>query len=79
MNRFTEKIVFCALVTAWRLAAWPTSRSPLLANATMEGVVRAPSEFSSTAGSPPSITAMQEFVVPRSIPNIFAIKFIKPF
>src|SRR5688572_33273939 len=70
MKRLTEKMVFCGLVTAWRLAAWPTRRSPVLENATTEGVVRAPSEFSSTEGSPPSMTAIQEFVVPRSIPRI---------
>ena len=34
----------------------------------MDGVVRAPSVFSMTLGSAPSITATQEFVVPRSIP-----------
>ena len=34
----------------------------------MEGVVLAPSEFSITRGVLPSITATQEFVVPRSIP-----------
>jgi hypothetical protein len=44
-----------------------------LAKATTEGVVRLPSEFSSTNGSPPSMTAMQELVVPRSIPRTFAI------
>ena len=27
-----------------------------------------------TRGSPPSITAMHELVVPRSIPSIFAIE-----
>jgi hypothetical protein len=48
-----------------------------LVNATTEGVVRLPSEFSSTDGSPPSMTAMQEFVVPKSMPSIFAIKSIK--
>ena len=78
MNRFTEKIVFCGLVTAWRLAASPTNRSPFLANATTEGVVRRPSEFSSTSGSPPSITAMQEFVVPKSIPKTLPITKIGP-
>ncbi|MCL4163134.1 UNVERIFIED_CONTAM: hypothetical protein GTU68_001390, partial [Idotea baltica] len=57
-------------VTACRLAAWPTRRSPFFANATTEGVVRAPSEFSRTDGSPPSMTDMQELVVPRSIPKI---------
>src|SRR6476660_3825266 len=75
MNRLIEETVFCGLVTAWRFAAWPTSRSPLFVNATTEGVVRAPSEFSKTAGSPPSITAMQELVVPKSIPKTLAIKF----
>ena len=42
--------------------------------ATTEGVTRLPSEFSSTSGSPPSMTAMQEFVVPKSIPNYFCHK-----
>ena len=41
--------------------------------ATIEGVVRAPSSFAMTLGSPPSRTATQELVVPRSIPMIFAI------
>src|SRR5213596_1402101 len=74
MKRLIEEIVFCAFVTAWRFAAWPTNRSPLFVNATTEGVVRAPSEFSKTTGSPPSITAMQELVVPKSIPKTLAIK-----
>src|SRR5437588_4331776 len=73
MNRLIEKIVFCELVTAWRFAAWPTRRSPFFVNATTEGVVRAPSLFSKTTGSPPSIVAMHEFVVPRSIPKTLAI------
>ena len=33
MNRLIEKTVFSGLVTACRLATWPTSRSPSLANA----------------------------------------------
>ena len=41
------KRVFSELVTAWRLAAWPTRRSSSV-KATIEGVVRAPSEFSMT-------------------------------
>ena len=41
--------------------------------ATIDGVVLAPSEFSITFVSFPSITATQEFVVPRSIPITFAI------
>jgi hypothetical protein len=47
--------------------------------ATTDGVVRFPSEFSSTKGSPPSMTAMQEFVVPKSMPSIFAIKRVTYF
>jgi hypothetical protein len=47
-----------------------------LAKATTDGVVRAPSEFSSTVDSPPSMTAMQELVVPRSIPRILDIELV---
>jgi len=64
----TAKIVFVGLVTAWRFAGMPTRVSPLLANATIEGVVRVPSAFSMTFGVPPSMMATQEFVVPRSMP-----------
>src|SRR5690348_1957750 len=56
---------------AWRLATWPTSRSPLFEKATTEGVVRAPSALGMTTGSPPSMTATHELVVPRSIPITF--------
>ena len=38
-----------------------------------DGVVRAPSEFSRTTGSPASMTAIQELVVPKSIPKILLI------
>ena len=70
MKRLMEKIVFWGLVTAWRLATVPTRRSPDWVNATTEGVVRPPSAFSITVGSPPSRTAMHELVVPRSIPMV---------
>src|SRR5258706_15011316 len=53
---------------AWRLASWPTRRSPLFVNATTDGVIRPPSAFGMIVGSPPSITATAEFVVPRSMP-----------
>ncbi len=43
MKRLIEKMVFSGLVTAWRLATWPTSRSPVLVNATTDGVSRLPS------------------------------------
>src|SRR5436305_8815755 len=73
MKRLIEKTVFCGLVTAWRLATVPTSRSPPWVKATTDGVVRPPSAFSMTVGSPPSSTPMHELVVPRSIPIVLAI------
>src|SRR4029079_8108619 len=63
-----EKTVFWGLVTACRFAIWPTRRSPSLVKPTTEGVVRPPSALGITTGSPPSMTATTEFVVPRSIP-----------
>ena len=62
--------MFSGFVIAWRFATWPTSRSPLFVIATTDGVVRAPSWFGMTTGSPPCITATTELVVPRSIPII---------
>ncbi|RUS95441.1 hypothetical protein DSM107003_31440 [Trichormus variabilis SAG 1403-4b] len=35
--------------------------------------MRCPSELAITKGCPPSMTATQEFVVPKSIPTTFAI------
>src|SRR5688500_15426543 len=70
MKRLIENTVLPGLVTAWRLASWPTSRSPVLVNATTLGMVRPPSADAMTVGSPPSITATTEFVVPRSMPMI---------
>src|SRR5580693_41538 len=78
MNRLIEKTVFCGLVTAWRFAIVPTRRSPDAVNATTDGVVRPPSAFSITVGSPPSRTAMHELVVPRSIPIVLAIVVVAP-
>src|SRR6185437_11805255 len=75
MNRLIEYTVFSGLVIAWRLATCPTSRSPVLVKATTDGVVLPPSSLAMTLGSPPSITATHEFVVPRSIPIILGIKF----
>ncbi len=70
MKRLTEKTVLVGFVTACRLATVPTSRSPDCVNATTDGVVRPPSAFSITVGSPPSRTAMQLLVVPRSMPIV---------
>ena len=68
MNRLIEKTVFSGLVTACRLAIWPTRLSPSLVKATTDGVMRLPSWLGMTTGSPPSITATTELVVPRSMP-----------
>src|SRR4051794_19740525 len=73
MWRFTERMVRSTFVTAWRLATSPTSTSPPLANATTDGVVRAPSALGMTVGSSPSSTATTEFVVPRSMPTARAM------
>src|SRR4051794_7663989 len=77
-----EKMV--GITPAWFLAASPTKYlmradllSPLISsNDTTEGVVRAPSAFSITLHSLPSITAIQELVVPRSIPTILLLTFM---
>src|SRR6185436_19450015 len=75
IRRLMAKNVFSGLVTAWRLAGWPTSCSPSLLKATIEGVVRAPSAFSMTFGCFPSMTATHELVVPRSIPITFGMSY----
>src|SRR4051794_14212962 len=76
MKRLTENTVFSGLVTCCRRAGAPTSRCPSFVNATTDGVVRPPSAFAITVGSPPSRTAMHEFVVPRSMPIVFAIELV---
>ena len=74
MKRLIENIVFSGFVTCWRFAGAPTSRCPSFVNATTDGVVRPPSAFGMTVGSPPSIAAMHEFVVPRSMPITLPIR-----
>src|ERR1700687_5841355 len=69
MCRFTERTVRSGFVIAWRLATSPTSTSPVLENATTDGVVRAPSALGITTGSPASSTATTELGVPRSMPT----------
>src|ERR1700736_5493831 len=66
-------MVFSGFTAACLRASVPTSLSPVLVNATTEGVVREPSAFGITTGSPPSMTAITELVVPRSIPTVFGI------
>src|SRR5262249_11945611 len=75
MKRLTENTVFSGFVPCWRRGGAPTSRWPSFVNATTDGVVRPPSAFGRTVGSPPSRVAMHEFVVPRSMPIVFAIRF----
>jgi hypothetical protein len=55
------------------LAICPTSLSFLSVNPQTLGVMREPDEFTSTLGAEPSITAITEFVVPKSMPIILAI------
>jgi len=71
--RFIEMIVRSALTMACRFASWPTRRSPSLEKATTEGVRRLPSALGMTVMPSPSLTAMTLFVVPRSMPTIFAM------
>lgn len=56
------------LVIACRFAGNPTNLSPDAVIATTDGVVRLPSWFSITLVAFVSEIAIQEFVVPRSIP-----------
>ena len=76
MNRLMEKTVFSGFVTACRLATWPTSRSPDFVKPTTDGVMRLPSGLVITTGSPPSITATTELVVPRSMPIILLMSYV---
>src|SRR5258705_9682039 len=62
----------------WRLASWPTRRWAVLVKATTDGMVRPPSADAMTVGSPPSMTATTEFVVPRSMPMILPISMDAP-
>ena len=77
-SRFTAKTVFSGLVMAWRLAICPTRRSPDSVKPTIDGVVRLPSLLGMTTGSPPSMTATQELVVPRSIPMTLPMVVLLP-
>src|SRR5882762_1330453 len=78
IRRLTAKTVASGLVIAWRFAICPTSPSPASVNPSIEGVVRLPSELGITTGSPPSITATQLFVVPRSIPMTLGMEKAPP-
>ena len=75
INLLEAKMVSCAFVTACLLAGWPTNFSLFSKNATIEGVVLAPSAFSKTFACEPSMIATHELVVPRSIPITLLIIF----
>src|SRR5688572_29881948 len=66
-------MVFRGLMMAWRLASWPTTRSPVSVNPITDGVRLEPCLLAITFGSPPSMTETTLLVVPRSIPTILAI------
>src|SRR3712207_3744557 len=68
-------MVLAALVPACRLAICPTSRSPLSVKPTTVGVVRPPSLLGTICTAPPSSTATQQFVVPKSMPTTLPITF----
>src|ERR687890_445339 len=69
-------MVLAALVTACRLAICPTRRSPLSVKPTTVGVVRPPSLLGTICTAPPSSTATQQLVVPKSIPTTLPITFL---
>ena len=72
MNRLIEKTVFCGICHRLPLGEQPHEVLTVL-EADYDGVVLPPSGFGMITGSPPSMTATHEFVVPRSIPIIFDI------
>ena len=76
MYRLMLDTVRPEFVAIWRFAAPPTRRSPSLVKATTLGVVRSPSALVMTTGLPPSTTATQELVVPRSIPITLLIVLV---
>ena len=59
-----------------RLAASPTIGTSSGEYDTTEGVIRDPFLSAKRIGNPESTTPTKEFVVPRSIPNIFSGTFI---
>ena len=70
-----EEMVLSGFVIACLLAVSPTSLSPPFVKPTTDGVVLLPSAFAITVGSPPSSTATQLFVVPKSIPITLLIVY----
>ena len=78
ISRFTERMVRSGLVIAWRFATSPTRTSPVLENATTDGVVRDPSALGMTVGSPASRIETTEFVVPRSMPTALGMVDVPP-
>src|SRR5258708_38348454 len=75
MKHLIEKTVCSGFRAACRFATCPTNLSPVLVNATTDGVMRPPSLLTITVGLSPSMVATAELVVPRSIPIAFAMTF----
>ena len=73
MSRLTAKTVLLGVGDGLALGDLPDELLAASVKATIDGVVRAPSALAITSGSPPSITATQELVVPRSIPMTLPI------
>ncbi len=69
IKRLMDEIVLTGFKTDCLLANCPTSFSLFLVKATTDGVNLDPSALMITVGSEPSITAITELVVPRSMPT----------
>ena len=73
MWRLTDRIVRSGFVIGLALGDLAHQDLAVLREADHRGVVREPSAFGITTGSPASSTDTTEFVVPRSIPTARAI------
>ena len=71
MLRLTREMTRSGLVFSSSLAVLPTTTLWESSKKTTEGVVRSPSLLGTTSVLPTSLTyAMQEYVVPRSMPKM---------
>ena len=78
MNRLMPWTVWSGLMSICRLAISPTNRSPSALKPTTLGVTRPPSSLMMTLGSPRSMKAHTELVVPRSMPMMVPIPSPSP-
>src|SRR5690606_1381121 len=75
ISAFSSPLIFFSMIRRPPRSTLFPYTTLFRSNAIMEGVVRSPSAFSITRAFPPSSTATQELVVPRSIPIILPIVF----